>query len=198
MKSINDIRRENLRDIINRDFDGRQVRLAEKLGNNANLISRWLKPATDKNHKTIGDTVARRLEEAANKPKFWLDRDHMLAMAAGAEQEQEETEIGAIVAKNLELWMSNNRDLSSQAKVAHAAGIGQATVNRVLSCEGNITINNLEAIASAFGRRGYELLLKPKDPTLINYDRSQYAQLTAEDKAKIESFIEFVMQQARI
>ena len=48
MKSINDIRRENLRDIINRDFDGRQVRPAERLEINANVISRWLKPATDK------------------------------------------------------------------------------------------------------------------------------------------------------
>ncbi|AVN50233.1 MULTISPECIES: helix-turn-helix domain-containing protein [Serratia] len=198
MKSINDIRRENLRDIINRDFDGRQVRLAERLEINANVISRWLKPATDKNHKTIGDSVARKLEIAANKPKFWLDRDHMMAMAAGAEAVQEETEVGAIVASNLELWMSNNRELSSQAKVGAAAGVGQSTVNRVLSREGNITINSLEAIAGAFGRRGYELLLKPKDPTLINYDRSQYAQLPAEDKAKIESFIEFVMQQARI
>ncbi|CAI1023255.1 Helix-turn-helix [Serratia ficaria] len=198
MKSINDIRRENLRDIVNRDFDGRQVRLAEKLGNNANLISRWLKPATDKNHKTIGDAVARKLEVAANKPKFWLDRDHMMALAAGADPAQDETEVGAIVASNLERWMSNNRDLSSQAKVAAAAGIGQATVGRVLSREGNITINNLEAIASAFGRRGYELLLQQKDPTLINYDRSQFALLPAEDKAKIESFIEFIMQQARI
>ena len=197
MKSINDIRRENLRDIINRDFDGRQVRLAEKLGNNANLISRWLKPSDHKNHKSIGDTVARKLEAAANKPKFWLDRDHMLAMAAGAESEQEETEIGAIVAKNLELWMSNNRDLSSQAKVAHAAGIGQATVGRVLNREGNTTLNNLEAIAGAFGRRGYELLLKQKDPTIINYDRTQYAKLSDEDKAKIESFIDFVMMQSR-
>ncbi|MCR0998684.1 helix-turn-helix domain-containing protein [Serratia rubidaea] len=197
MKSINDIRRENLRDIINTYFDGKQVRLAEKLENNANLISRWLKPADHKDHKSIGDSVARKLEAAANKPKFWLDRDHMLAMAAGAEPEQEETEIGAIVAKNLELWMSNNRDLSSQAKVAHAAGIGQATVGRVLNREGNTTLNNLEAIAGAFGRRGYELLLKQKDPTIINYDRTQYAKLSDEDKAKIESFIDFVMMQAR-
>ncbi|WP_442801374.1 helix-turn-helix domain-containing protein [Serratia rubidaea] len=197
MKSINDIRRENLRDIINRDFDGRQVRLAERLEINANVISRWLKPEGEKHHKAIGDTVARKLEAAARKPKFWLDRDHMLAMAAGAEQEQEETEIGAIVAKNLELWMSNNRDLSSQAKVAHAAGIGQATVGRVLNREGNTTLNNLEAIAGAFGRRGYELLLKQKDPTIINYDRTQYAKLSDEDKAKIESFIDFVMMQAR-
>lgn len=197
MKSINDIRRENLRDIINRDFDGRQVRLAERLEINANVISRWLKPEGEKHHKTIGDMVARKLEVVARKPKFWLDRDHMLAMAAGAEPEQEETEIGAIVAKNLELWMSNNRDLSSQAKVAHAAGIGQATVGRVLNREGNTTLNNLEAIAGAFGRRGYELLLKQKDPTVINYDRTQYAKLSDEDKAKIESFIDFVMMQAR-
>lgn len=198
MKSINDIRRENLRDIINRNFDGRQVRLAERLEINANVISRWLKPATDKNHKAIGDTVARKLEVAANKPKFWIDRDHIMALAAGAASEQEETEVGAIVANNLEMWMNNSRDLSSQAKVGTAAGVGQSTVNRVLSREGNVTINSLEAIASAFGRRGYELLLKPKDPTLINYDRSQLAQLSSEDKAKIESFIEFVMQQARI
>ena len=66
----------------------------------------------------------------------------MMAMAAGAEAVQEETEVGAIVASNLELWMSNNRELSSRAKVGAAAGVGQSTVNRVLSREGNITINS--------------------------------------------------------
>lgn len=197
MKSINEVRRENLLEIIRRDFDGKQIRLAEKLKINANLVSRWLKPVADKNNKGIGDSVARKIEEASNKPKYWLDRDHVLALDSGADEAEQETDAGAIVASNLEKWMSGNRELSSQVKVAAAAGVGQATVNRVLSREGNVTINSLEAIAGAFGRRGYELLLQQNDPTLINYDRSQFAQLPPEDKAKIESFIEFVMLQAR-
>lgn len=196
MKSIHDIRRENLRDIIGKDFDNRQIRLAEKMGITPNLISRWLKPETDKNHKNIGDAIARKLEKVANKPLHWLDRDHFLAMAAGDEPGAGETEVGAVVARNLELWMSNSRELPSQTKIAKAAGVGQTTINRVLNREGNITLNNLEAIAKAFGRRGYELLLQHKDPTVINYDRSCYAALSNEDKAKIEAFIEFVMMQA--
>lgn len=52
-----------------------------------------------------------------------------------------------------------------------------------------------ENVASAFGRHGYELLIHPHDPATINYDRSRYALLPETEKAKIESYIEFVINQ---
>ena len=51
MKSIQDIRRQNINDIIDRDFNGVQTRLAEKLGTQANLVNRWAR-----GQKVVGDT----------------------------------------------------------------------------------------------------------------------------------------------
>lgn len=55
MKSIQDVRRQNLNDLIDREFNGVQTRMAEKLGTQANLVNRW---ALGK--KVIGDQVARK------------------------------------------------------------------------------------------------------------------------------------------
>jgi len=190
MKSINDIRRDNLRDIIDRDFNRTQSRLAERLECQPNLVSRWVKGV-----KTIGDSVARKIEKAANKPTYWLDVDHYLSVAAGTDQEQDNSEIGIVVASNLQHWMDSNRALSSQQKVAEAAGVSQATINRLLRNEASITLNNLAAIAGAFGRRPYELIVPPGDAGMIKYDHSRYALLPEGEKAKIESFIDFVFSQ---
>ncbi|WP_145548514.1 helix-turn-helix domain-containing protein [Yersinia massiliensis] len=195
MKSINDIRRDNLRDIINSDFEGKQVRLANAMKLTPNLVSRWLKPSFDTNSKNIGDAAARKIEETARKPKYWLDTDHVMAIAAGDSDDGVITEIGEVAAHNLEMWMLGNRDLKSQARVAEKAGVSQSTVNRLLKKEASISINNLASIASVFGRRPYELLVPPRDESLITYDRSQYAKLPNEEKAKIESFIEFILSQ---
>lgn len=190
MKSINDIRRDNLRDIIDRDFNRTQSRLAERLECQPNLVSRWVKGV-----KTIGDSVARKIEKAANKPTYWLDVDHYLSIAAGTEQEEVSSEIGVVVAENLQRWMESNRALSSQQKVAEAAGVSQATINRLLRNEASITLNNLAAIAGAFGRRPYELIVPPGDTGMIKYDHSRYALLPENEKAKIESFIDFTFSQ---
>ncbi len=74
MKSIRDVRRQNLNDLIDREFNGVQTRMAEKLGTQANLVNRW---ALGK--KVIGDRVARKIEAAANKPRNWLDIDRSLS-----------------------------------------------------------------------------------------------------------------------
>ncbi len=197
MKSIKDIRRENLREIVDRYFDGKQIRLAEHMGIAQNLISRWLSPPTVKTHKAIGDAVARRIEIAAKKPQYWLDTDHVLAVAAGKDADNVVTEIDEVASHHLRTWMQANRELKSEKAVASAAGIAASTVNRVLRKESSISINNLEAIAKAFGRRGYELLIPPNDDSIIQYDHSVYAELPAEEKAKIQAFIEFVIAQHR-
>ncbi|MEH4963379.1 helix-turn-helix domain-containing protein [Escherichia coli] len=187
MKSIHDIRRDNLKDLIDREFNGVQSRLAERMEIEPNLVSRW-----SNNKKKIGDTVARKIEKAGNKPTNWLDVDHYFAMQDDVAQ-MDAGQIGEVAAHNLKTWMGSNRELSSQQKLAEASGISQASINRMLRNEVSITIANLDAIAAAFGRRGYELLIPPNDPATINYDRSRYALLPEAEKDNIKNFIDFVM-----
>ncbi|EIZ8816805.1 helix-turn-helix domain-containing protein [Cronobacter sakazakii] len=190
MKSIYDIRRENLSDILRRDFDGKQSRLAERMGIQPNLVSRW-----ENGVKNIGSNSARRIEEAARRDSHWLDVDHELAQLAATDDSDEvSTDIGTLAAATLRTWMEQNGQMSQQ-RVADASGVSQATINRFLRQEASITLNNLAAIAEAFGRRAYEMILPKNDASLIEYDHSRYAALPEQEKAKIRSFIEFVMSQ---
>ncbi|WP_076738155.1 helix-turn-helix transcriptional regulator [Cronobacter sakazakii] len=190
MKSIYDIRRENLSDILRRDFDGKQSRLAERMGIQPNLVSRW-----ENGVKNIGSNSARRIEEAARRDSHWLDVDHELAqLAATDDSDDVSTDIGTLAASTLRTWMEQNGQMSQQ-RVADASGVSQATINRFLRQEASITLNNLAAIAEAFGRRAYEMILPKNDASLIEYDHSRYAALPEQEKAKIRSFIEFVMSQ---
>jgi transcriptional regulator with XRE-family HTH domain len=195
MKSIYDVRRENLRTIIRKDFDGRQIRLATALDVQPNLVSRWLSSTDSTSGKNIGESVARKIEVVARRTPFWLDQDHEMAIAADEVLLGKDTEIGLIAANNLTAWMQANKEFKTQAAVAEKAEVGQATINRLLKCEASISINNLAAIASVFGRRAYEMLIPPNDDSVINYDHSRYANLPAEEKAKIKSYIDFIMNQ---
>ncbi len=87
------------------------------------------------------------------------------------------------------------RIVNSEKKVSEAAGIGQATVNRILNCEGSTSIGVLSAIARAFGRDAYELILPPGNAGLIDYDHHEYAGLPQEEKNKITAFIKFIVSQ---
>lgn len=189
MKSIQDVRRQNLNEMIDREFNGVQTRLAEKLGTQPNLVNRW-----SRGQKIIGDTVARKLEAAANKPKNWLDKDHSLN-AVAIQEDFEPSDTGELAARNLQAWMKDNRELSTQGKLAKASGVAQATIARMLNNEASVSISTLESVASAFGRHGYELLIHPRDPASISYDRSKFASLPESERAKIESYIDFVITQ---
>lgn len=191
MKSIHDIRRDNLKDLIDREFNGVQSRLAERMGTEPNLVSRWTS-----GKKNIGDVSARKIEAVGNKPRNWLDVDHYMALQVDVRDSIDTSEIGLVAAHNLKLWMGQNRELSSQQRVADASGVSQASINRMLRNEVSITIANLEAIARAFGRRAYEMLIPPGDATVINYDRPRYALLPEGEKAKIESYVDFVIVQS--
>lgn len=91
--------------------------------------------------------------------------------------------------------MRESDDLNSQGKLHRASGISQNTVSRMLNNEVSVSISTLESIASAFGRRGYELLMHPQDQSSIKYDRARYESLPKSEKDKIESYIEFVLSQ---
>ena len=178
-------------EILRRDFDSKQSRLAERMEIQPNLISRW-----ENAKKNIGSRAARSIEKAARVPSLWLGVDHVLAQSAG-ETTDGPTTIGKIAAANLSRWMSDHPRLNSQQRVADASGVSQATINRVLNNEASITLNNLAAIAEAFGRRAYEMIISEADNSLVQYDHSRYADLPESEKEKIRSFIEFVLHQNR-
>lgn len=188
MKSIQDVRRQNLKELIDREFNGVQTRLAERMETPANLVNRWVL-----GKKIIGDQVARKIETAVNKPRNWLDIDRTLTLDSYTPVGP--TDIGIVAAHNLERWMRESDDLNSQGKLHRASGISQNTVSRMLNNEVSVSISTLESIASAFGRRGYELLMHPQDQSSIKYDRARYESLPKSEKDKIESYIEFVLSQ---
>lgn len=189
MKSIHDIRRENLKEIVRRYFDGKQIRLSERLGVQQNLVSRW-----ESGTKNIGDKVARRIEEAARVESHWMDVDHQLAMMLESqEREAAPTNTSELAASILKKWME--AEGLSQQKVASASGVSQATINRLLRNESSISVNNLASIAESFGRQAYEMILPPDAPGLISYDHKLFAALPQQEKEKILTFIDFVMSQ---
>ena len=169
MKSIYDIRRDNLNEIIRKDFDNTQLRFAERIKKSANLVNRW-----SKGTKNIGANAAREIESFAGKGRFWLDIDHLSDTPTLPEIiDPQEWSVEKQAAFTLGVWMGQHPDLNSEKKVSEAAGIGQATVNRILNCEGSTSIGVLSAIARAFGRDAYELILPPGNAGLIDYDHHQ-------------------------
>lgn len=191
MKSIYDIRRENLKEIIRAEFDNRQVRLAERMQVQPNLINRWCSGA-----KNIGANAARQIETFGRKQQYWLDVDHSAEIIKDSHaKNDDEWTIEQLVSSRLRSWMDRRDDLGTEGRVASASGVSQSTINRLLKCEASATIGVIAAVASAFGRHAYEMVLPDNAAGMIDYDHSVYAALPQEEKAKITSFIEFVFAQ---
>jgi transcriptional regulator with XRE-family HTH domain len=98
-----------------------------------------------------------------------------------------------LLARNLRALMESHPTLNTQQKVARKAGIAQASVSRVLRLEQAVTLRQLESLADAFKVPVADLLKDESDKSAIHYDRDGYAALPMEDKAKIESYIAFVV-----
>jgi len=64
------IRRHRLRQLIDERFGGKQVRLAEAIGRQADHVSRCLKGT-----KGIGEDLARSIEQILGLEPLWLDRE---------------------------------------------------------------------------------------------------------------------------
>ena len=60
-------------------------------------------------------------------------------------------DIKLIVAQNLSRLMSQSQTLDTVKKVSARSGVGFGTVRRAKNGDGNITVDNLSAIAKAFG-----------------------------------------------
>lgn len=72
--NIQDIRRQNLRAVIEAEFGGVPARLARALGCQPTSISRLTSSAASK--RNMGDKMARDIERAAGRPDGWMDILH--------------------------------------------------------------------------------------------------------------------------
>jgi hypothetical protein len=82
MKTIHEIRLANARELCGSE-QGDQTRLAMRLGMKKQLLNHYIGKSPIKG---IGNAVARRFEQAFDKPTGWLDREHN-ELEAGREDE---------------------------------------------------------------------------------------------------------------
>lgn len=195
MKSIKDIRKDNLIYVIEKHYDGKQKNLADVLGCAPNVISRYLSADGLKSHRDLSEPVARKIEYLTRLPKYWMDKDHLSTPAEGISNELERapTAIGQILGDNITTYMMVD-GIKSQAQLSVKSGLGQSTINRIIKNETSATVDSLEAVANALGRKPYELLMSPQDDDILHYDHKKFAELPWNEKEKIQDFIEFVIQ----
>lgn len=70
-------------------------------------------------------------------------------------------DIASMIAYNLSAWMDASANLGTIKALSKASGVGFGTVRRARNGDGNITVQNLEAIARAFKRKAIDLLVAP-------------------------------------
>jgi hypothetical protein len=75
VKNTNDIRRENAMRLFESAFESDANRMAEKLEVSVPFVRRILK-ANAAQPRNIGNSLARKIEQAAKVPPNWLDQDH--------------------------------------------------------------------------------------------------------------------------
>lgn len=84
--------------------------------------------------------------------------------------------------------------LDTQAKLGRASGIAQSTVGRILRGEVAATLDNVQAIAHAFGRPTTDLLVSESQRMAGELHRLM-TRLSPEDAAKVTHFAQFVASQ---
>lgn len=196
MKNINEIRRDNLIFILEKYYDGRQKALADALGFAPNIISRYLSSSDLKSHRNISDAVARKIEHVTRVQKYWMDTDHYNRPAESTDDIYSPTEIGAILADNISTFMLTD-GVKSQTQLSVKSGLGQSTINRIVKNETSATVDSVDSIAKALGRKAYELLIPSNDTDVIKYDQKRYAALSPAEKEQIQDFIEFIINKNR-
>jgi SOS-response transcriptional repressor LexA len=76
MKSIEEIRRDNLQAVIDTRCGGSQTAAAKMLGyERSTLVNHWTR-----GRKNIGNDVARTIEDTFKLPKNWMDAEHNLTI----------------------------------------------------------------------------------------------------------------------
>jgi len=72
MKDINEIRKDNLHELLGR-YDGKVVALAEAIGKSQSLVNQWISMKTE---KRMSSDTARYIEEVLELPYGWMDNLH--------------------------------------------------------------------------------------------------------------------------
>jgi transcriptional regulator with XRE-family HTH domain len=85
-----------------------------------------------------------------------------------------------VLAKRLRELMEKTPGLDTQVKVSLAAGVAQTTISRILKCQVAATLDNVEAIADAYGISTSDLLtlLPANSPALSEADRRTIQRLS--------------------
>ncbi len=83
-----------------------------------------------------------------------------------------------VLASNLAKLMATSLDMKSQRAVAKRADIDQRTVGRILNQEHSPNLDQIAALAEAFGLLPWQMLvpdLDPKDPPSVQLSRTEAA-----------------------
>lgn len=106
--------------------------------------------------------------------------------------------IREILADNVRAFMGQIDAVSTQVKLAKRAGVAQSSVNRVLGAQVDTQIGVVEALASAFGVPAGALLIEHGHlGDDIGAIARKIATLSADDRKKVEAFVDFVHSSAR-
>ncbi|WP_232456423.1 helix-turn-helix domain-containing protein [Burkholderia ubonensis] len=106
------------------------------------------------------------------------------------------TPLRKVLARNVRRYMEMSEHIRTQVQLAKAAGVAQSSVARVLKGEIDTQLYIIEALAGAIGVPPGALLTDDQsEQELLRFDRSLVAALPESEKAKIESYIEFVLSQ---
>lgn len=100
----------------------------------------------------------------------------------------------AALARQLATLMRDRVDLDTQQKVARRAGLAQSTVGRILRAEVSATLDNVEALAIAFGVTP-GVLMGEQEPATDAW-AAKVTHLPRAEVEKINAFIDFTLAQA--
>lgn len=78
--------------------------------------------------------------------------------------------IREILAENLTAWMSRSGSLGTEQALAMRAGVAQSSVHRAKTAATGTSIDNVDALAKAFGRRAHDLLYPYEADTQIDLE----------------------------
>ncbi|MEN8502029.1 MULTISPECIES: helix-turn-helix domain-containing protein [Paraburkholderia] len=106
--------------------------------------------------------------------------------------------IREILAANLSRLMDAHPVLNTQMRLATRSGVAQRTIGRMKNAEVDPQLGHVEAVADALGVSLTELLTdKSAQSPSLEYDEKSLAELSAEDRAKIQAFIDFILASHR-
>lgn len=110
--------------------------------------------------------------------------------------------IAAIVGRRLSELMLGDEKLNSQQKLGRKTGIGQTTIGRIRRGEVSATVENLRAIADAFGVTIGDLCgegtVEPKSSGQwpFSFTLQEYLGLPEREKGRIEGYAEKIIEDA--